>query len=219
MALKYFLLMFYNKIYPKFPLKFDYLSELQKALQNCGTILDVGCGSNSPIRNLSSNRYCVGIDIFEPWLNESEVEKIHDKYYKLDVLKLDSKFKEKSFDSVIALDLLEHLTKEQGSELLEKMEKIARMRIIIFTTNGYNPQHESDNNPWNVHKSGWTIKEMKHRGYDVIGINGWKYIKGEYGLLKFRPKFFWFFIAQITQLFVRNRPKKAFQILCVKEKR
>ena len=93
MSLKYFLLMFYNKIYHKFPLKFDYLSELQKALQNCGTILDVGCGSNSPIRNLSSNRYCVGIDIFEPWLNKSEVEKIHDKYYKLDVLKLDSKFK------------------------------------------------------------------------------------------------------------------------------
>ena len=209
MALKYYLIMFYNKLYPKFPLKFDYLSELQKSLLNCSTILDVGCGSNSPIKNLSTNHYSVGVDIFEPWLNKSEVEKIHDKYYKLDVLKLDSKFKEKSFDCVIALDLIEHLTKEQGYELLEKMEKIAKKRIVIFTTNGYNPQHESDNNPWNVHKSGWTIKEIEQQGYNVIGINGWKYIKGEYGLLKFRPKFFWFLIAHLTQLFCAGQVKIA----------
>ena len=207
----------YYKLYAKFPLKFDYLFELEKNLKNCNSILDVGCGSNSPLRHVSKVDYCVGVDIFEPWMNKSENNKIHNKYYKLDVLKLDSAFTEKSFDCVVALDLLEHFTKEEGNKLLKIVEKIAKQKVIVFTTNGYNPQHESDNNPWNVHKSGWTVSEMEQKGYQVIGINGLKILKGEYGLLKFRPKFIWFVVTIVTQFLVRNHPKRAFQILCVKE--
>jgi len=209
----------YYKIYEKFPLKFDYISELEKNLKDCNSVLDVGCGSNSPLRNISKVDYCVGVDIFEPWINKSENDKIHHKYYQLDVLQLDSVFTEKSFDCVVALDLLEHFTKEEGNNLIKSVERIAKKRVVIFTTNGYIPQQESDNNPWNVHKSGRTASEMKKKGYQIIGINGLKILKGGYGLLKFKPKFIWFIVTRITQFFVRNHPKRAFQLLCVKEKK
>ena len=97
------------------------------------------------------------------------------------------------------------------------MEKIARKKIIIFTPNGFLRQEEHDNNPWQVHKSGWNINEMKSLGYNVIGINGLKFLKGERAEIKFKPRIFWSLISDITQLFTRKHPKYAFQILCTKE--
>jgi len=59
---------------------------------------------------------------------------------------------------------------------------------------------------------------MKQRGYDVIGINGAKSLRGEFALSKIKPRFLGFIISRITQMFVRNKPEKAFQILCIKIK-
>ncbi|MFX1387170.1 MAG: oligosaccharide flippase family protein, partial [Promethearchaeota archaeon] len=207
----------YNRLYNKFPLKFDYNSELERAITGCKSILDVGCGSDSPIKQFSKKLYCVGVDMYEPWLDKAKKLKIHNEYYKMNVLKIDEKFEENSFDCVIALDLIEHLTKKEGIVLLEKMKKIAKKRVIIFTPNEFVSQRVIDDNPWEIHKSGWNVKEMKQRGYNVIGINGYKAILGEYGQIKYRPRFFWFIISKISQLFVRNYPKKAFQLLCIKE--
>ncbi len=98
------------------------------------------------------------------------------------------------------------------------MEKIAKKKIIIFTPNGFLPQGKYDDNPWQIHRSGWTSKEMENKGYKVIGINGWKPLRGEYANLLFKPKVLWRIISDFTQLIVKRHPKNAFQILCVKEK-
>ncbi|MCM8802024.1 MAG: SAM-dependent methyltransferase, partial [Candidatus Omnitrophica bacterium] len=109
-----------------------------------------------------------------------------------------------------------------GLELIEKMEKIAKKKVIIFTPNGFLPQKEYENNPWEVHRSGWTAEEMKKMGYKVIGISGWKslwkFLRGERAEIKLKPKWFWYLILDITQFFTKNHPEKAFQILCIKEK-
>jgi len=212
-VLKYLYYNFYVKIFP------NYQIELEKATGHCSSLLDVGCGSSSPIRRFSKRIYCVGVDAFGPSIEKSKRQKIHDEYYKLDVLEIGKKFGENSFDCVLASDLIEHFTKKEGVELLEAMEKIANKKVIVFTPNGFLPQEEYDNNPWQVHKSGWTVKEMKKRGYEVIGVNGWKPLRGECASIKFRPKTFWKVISDITELIVRNNPEKAFQILCIKSKR
>jgi len=136
----------------------------------------------------------------------------------MNILDLEKKFETNSFDCVLASDLIEHLTKEDGLKLIDMMEKIAKNKIIIFTPNGFLSQGEYDNNPWQIHKSGWTVKEMKEKGYEVIGIDGWKPLRGEYASLRFWPKHFWLIISDITQFFVKNKPEKAFEILCYKIK-
>lgn len=210
----------FNKIYYNYYVKIfpNYQIELEKAVGNCKGLLDVGCGSSSPIKSFSKKLYCVGVDAFEPSIEKSKTQEIHNKYYKIDVFDIGKKFGPNSFDCVLASDLIEHLPKEEGIKLIEMMEKIAKKKVIIFTPNGFLSQGEYDNNPWQVHKSGWTVKEMKKRGYEVIGINGWKPLKGEYASIRFWPKYFWIIISDITQFFVRNKPENAFQILCIKTK-
>ncbi|MEM2955013.1 MAG: methyltransferase domain-containing protein [Candidatus Nanoarchaeia archaeon] len=202
----------YRKIFP------SYIHYLEKYLKNCNSVLDLGCGANSPIGQLKNKKfYSVGVDIFKPNIEKSKKLKIHNKYYNISVLQIDKKFKSKSFDCVLALDLIEHLTKKQGNELIKKMEKIAKKKVIIFTPNGFVPQKEYDSNPWQVHKSGWTPDEMRKKGYKVIGINGWRPLRGECAKIKFKPEIFWLIVSIISEFFVKNNPEKAFQILCIKK--
>ncbi|MCG2719286.1 MAG: class I SAM-dependent methyltransferase, partial [Nanoarchaeota archaeon] len=86
----------YRKIFP------NYEIELEKAVRDCKSLLDIGCGSSSPIKHFSKNIYCEGIEIFEPDLKKSEEAKIHNKYYQISVLQIRDKFKENSFDCVLA---------------------------------------------------------------------------------------------------------------------
>ena len=51
---------FYRKIFPDYPV------ELERAVWDCKTLLDVGCGSNSPIKSFSGKLYSVGVDAFKP---------------------------------------------------------------------------------------------------------------------------------------------------------
>ncbi len=194
-------------------------SELEKAILPCNSLLDLGCGADSPIKYFSDKFHCVGIDLYEKSINESKRKKIHNEYCQIDVLKIEENFESNSFDCVLALDLIEHLTKEEGNRLISAMEKISKNKVVIFTPNGYHPQGEFDINPWNIHKSGWTVDEMKKKGYKVIGMNGLKYLKGEYAAPRYKPKILWYVISEITQVFVRNHPERANQLLCVKEKR
>lgn len=206
---------FHQNVYPKFFKNYFY--ELEKAVKDSKSLIDIGCGTDSPIKYFSKKIHAVGIDAFLPSIEKSKKQNIHDEYYQIGVLDIDKHFEDKSFDCALASDLIEHLTKEDGLKLIELMEKVASKRVIIFTPNGFLQQGEYDNNPWQVHLSGWSVEEMQERGYKVIGINGWKPLRGEYSNIKYSPKSFWMFISDITQFFVRNNPKKAFQIMCIKE--
>jgi len=190
--------------------------ELERALVGCKTLLDVGCGSSSPISIFSDRMYTVGVDAFAPSIERSKADGIHNEYHQMDVMDIGKRFSPRSFDCVLAFDLIEHLSKEDGVRLLGMMEMIARERVVVFTPSGFLPQGEYESNPWQVHRSGWTPEEMRDRGYDVIGVNGWKHLRGELGAVRYRPALVWAFISDLTQLFVRSRPENAYQMLCVK---
>src|SRR3989344_1898918 len=198
----------YTKILP------DFVRELNAATNGCETILDVGCGARSPIEHFSKKFHrSVGVDMHKPSIEISRSAGIHSEYKQIDILHIEKRFKLHSFDCVIVLDVIEHLKKKEGFKLLRQMEKLARKRIIIFTPTGFLPQGEYDENPWQVHKSGWEVEEMQRLGYRVIGINGWKPLRGEYAEIKFWPKYFWISISDITQRLVRYFPRHAFQLL------
>lgn len=206
----------FKKVY--FNIFSNFEKELKKAVGDSKSILDVGCGDNSPIRYVSNNIYKVGVDIHKPSIQKSKLKKIHNKYYHINILDLEKKFGKNSFDCVVALDIIEHLTKEEGYKLLKLLEKIAKHKVILFTPNGFLPQGDINNNPWQVHKSGWEVEEMNKKRYRVIGINGWRPLRKEFAHIKYRPKVLWRLFSDISEFFVKNNPEKAFQLLCIKNK-
>lgn len=188
-------------------------------LSDCESVLDVACGSASPIRGFSHRlKHSVGVDGFEPSIEKSRQAGIHSEYRKMNVLEIGDKFAPGSFDAVVALDLIEHLEKPDAQKLIQMMERIAAKKIIIFTPNGFLPQGEFENNAYQRHVSGWSVSEMRELGYKVYGVNGWKPLRGEFARVRFKPETLWNRISWLTQPLVLNRPEMAFQILCVKEK-
>ena len=198
----------YLRVFP------DFRITLKRELSRCDAVLDLGCGHESPIWGLSIP-LSVGVELFEPSLQESRRKGIHSQYIRADIRKLE--FKQKSFDAVIAIEVLEHLTKEEGAELLIKMEQWARKKVIVTTPNGYLWQDGYGSNPLQEHKSGQSVKELRKFGFKVFGINGWKRLRGYKGSIKYEPGFLWRRISDLTQKITYYHPAQAFQLLAIKQ--
>ena len=196
---------------------FSYYKSLEKELFGMKTVLDVGCGSWSPLANVKKSFYSVGVDIHKPSVDEIKKKKIHDEYKVGDVLKISKFFKPKSFDAVIALDAVEHFKKKDGLSLIKQMETIAKKKVIILTPYGFTKQSPVDGNPFQEHKSGWNIADFKKPGYKIYGMRGLRFIRtGEYATIKLKPWFFWGLISTLSQFFTYYFPQSAYQLFAVK---
>lgn len=189
--------------------------QLEKGLLDCHSVLDVGCGVDSPIGRIKKSFYSEGIDIFRPSIQGSKKKKIHDQYRIGNIMKIDTFYKPKSFDGIIALDIIEHLEKKKALILIRKMEKIARKKIIILTPNGFQAQHHGDN-PYEEHKSGWAVSELKRFGYRVYGLRGLKFIRGEWATIKYDPWIFWGLAAFLSEPLLHHFPTLSYHLLAVK---
>ena len=149
-----------------------YIKILEEELSDCSSVLDLACGQNSPLRFVEKKQHRVGVDIFEPYLEESKRLGIHDDYFVSDIMKLDKNLVDKKFDAVIGLDIIEHLSKKDGHNLVTLMSTLASKKIIIFTPNGFVEQEEYDGNPWQRHRSGWIVEEMQDLGFRIYGMGG-----------------------------------------------
>lgn len=90
---------------------------------------------------------------------------------------------QKSFDLVTALDLIEHLEKAQGTELLTSIESLCYGRIIWGTPFGNWAVYSGVK--YHCHLSGWMPEEFRSRGYSILlfpkQINtGWFYAIKDY---------------------------------------
>lgn len=187
---------------------------LKRELSGCDAVLDLGCGHHSPIQRCNIP-FSVGVEVFEPYLQESKRRGIHSQYIQADIRQIE--FKPKSFDAVIAVEVLEHLTKQEGAELVHKMERWARKKVVVTTPNRYLWQGTYDNNPLQEHRSGWSVKELRKLEFKVVGLNGWKRLRGYKGSIKYEPAFLWGRISDLTQKITFYYPKLAFQLFAVKK--
>lgn len=189
------------------------LTAFKNEINGCQSVLELGCGSNSLFR-ICDVPYSVGVDMFQPSLLESRRRNIHSEYVMADVVTV--AFRPKSFDAVIATEVLEHLTREEGLELLGKAETWARKKVVITTPNGYLKQDPYGDNLLQEHKSGWTVGELQGLGYHVRGCGGWKILRGHLGHPRYKPYLAWGLIARLTQIVAYRCPRTAFQLLAVK---
>lgn len=189
---------------------------LELNLSDCKSVLDVGCGSNSPLKAVRKTFYSEGIDIYRPSIMESKRNKIHDKYTIGNIQDINKLYQKKSFDAVIAMDVVEHFEKSDALKLLKKMERVARKKIIILTPNGFLGQGHYEDNPHQDHKSGWLAKDLRSLGYKAYGLRSFKFLRGEFASIRFKPWLFWGFIAFITEPILYYFPEFSFHIFAIK---
>jgi len=151
------------------------------------SILDVGCADGDMMAFLSHRRryYAVGVDIFEPYLQAAKRLKRHSGYVRADAMRLP--FRSRSFDTVLFLETIEHMEREEGARALEEVERVARRQVIVSTPVAFVPQGAYGGNPHQEHRSFWTPHEMRRRGYTVRGIgvaDNWLVGKVRTGLLQ-----------------------------------
>jgi SAM-dependent methyltransferase len=195
-----------------------YFELLRREIPPGMSILDVGCGTASPVLHIEvpCRRY-VGVDLHRPALVEAKARWPAATFVVASHQELVEVFRPGSFEVVVALDFVEHLHKADGLAFLDQVERLATRRVVIFTPNGFLPQRPYEGNPWQEHLSGFSTDEMRARGYRVIGVNGFKPLRGEQAEPRFRPYVWTKRLSLATTMAVETRPKLAFQLLCVKD--
>lgn len=198
---------------------FTYLSIFKNFIGNSRSILDVGCGNGIFFSLINTNKKYdgMGVDLFHKYILMARKTGAYTKVIEKDIRKIN--FSSRSFDVVISSQVVEHLTKKEGFNLLVKMEVIAKKRVIIGTPNGHFHQEAYDENDLQKHKSHWSVKDFQDRGYKVYG-QGLKAVYGEGGLMeKFKDtplKYLLYIFSYIYSPFVYFNPNIAAHIVAVK---
>lgn len=134
------------------------------------SILDVACGLSLKSKFIPA-KIRVGVDIFEKYFEHIEAD-VPFVVIKYDVRKLHEIFLPKSFDLVIALDIIEHLEKEESLDMIKQCEKIARKAVILETPSGYIPQNLDilgyGGHEYQTHRCGFEKEELEKMGYNVL---------------------------------------------------
>lgn len=183
----------------------------------CNTLLDIGCGDGEHLRGCTPHlQKSVGIDIFPPALKRASERGIYTQTMPINANEISKYFEKDSFDCVLAFDLIEHLDRPEGLTLLTAMEIIASKKVIVFTPNRFLPQSTLNGNVHQIHRSGWSVSEMRSRGYRVRGVHGIKVLLGEESRPRWSPNRLWKLISVLTQPLCLHIPELVFQIFCVK---
>ncbi len=213
---------YYSSLFGKLFHTLDFC--LQRELADCETVLDLGCGPSSPLRYCKCVKYSVGVEAFKPYLDRAKKAHTHTEFVAKNIAEVD--FPAKSFDAVIMLEVLEHMSPDIADKILNKAQRWAKKKIIVSSPNGFLPQKAVDENVLQKHLSGWEFQKMKKMGFKSSGLAGLKIFRTEVQnttmgddfttSIRFRPRFFWFVIASLSQIPAYFFPQLAFELFSVK---
>lgn len=165
-----------------------------------------------------------GIDIFTESLKKAKKSKLYYSLIKGDIVKICERLvkQKRKYDTVFCSQVIEHISKSEGNKLLGLMDKLATQRVVVATPIGFMNQPEVfiGNNPYQYHKSGWTIEEFANLGYKVYGM-GFKLAWSETGLSRGKNPLIVGLSVVISYLaapLVYYFPVLAAGMMCIKEK-
>jgi hypothetical protein len=206
------------------PLAADYTQEII-GKSECQLALDVGCGGYSHLSAFRPKITTVGIDAFPQAIEVSKVRETHDHYIVADILKenldnLLSDFGGRKFDLVTLYDVIEHLPKKLGYELLDRCEQLTSKYLLLQTPNGFLEQGPEFGNEYQRHLSGWFPHDFEGLGYKVYGTTGTKLLRGYAAGPKYNvPGILCFDTILARLLRIHSHPRHAFNLVAIKDVR
>jgi hypothetical protein len=148
----------------------ELLSAVEKTVRETEVVVDIGCGI-VPMNYFRPKLHLM----VEPWKEYSDILAYRhsgDKsviIIRTGALEALCQLADNSVDSIFLLDVIEHLEKEVGRQVIIESERVAREQIVIFTPLGFMPQHMESNQAdgWGLggstvqeHRSGWEPEDF-----------------------------------------------------------
>jgi SAM-dependent methyltransferase len=143
-------------------------------------ILDLGCGYGH-WGHLLQTHYSqeeavrvTGVDAFQGNTRFCQQAGTYSEVVCDDVIEYLRHCPSKNFDTIIAVELIEHLSKDRGHSLMREIDRVARKVAVLSTPNFPCLRPGSETmvgfNEWEHHLSQWSVQELSKYGYTVWGV-------------------------------------------------
>ena len=149
----------------------DCLRIITDLMRDSQSLLDIGCGVGATLKYFPCP-IKIGIDAHIPYLEKAQ-QSTSFIPLKMEAQCVGEYFLPKSIDCISMIDVIEHLDKETGFNILQQAERIAVKKVIIFTPRGFFNQKANDHyglggESFQKHRSGWEVEDFVNKGYKVI---------------------------------------------------
>ena len=143
-----------------------------------GSLIDIGTGIKPQNNTFLNFQTYICVEPFLPYIEilkqkHPEFIVIHGTWKETSKI-----FPDKSIDTIIALDVIEHMSKDDGHLLIQEALRIARLQVFIATPYGEYPQAYSpgekdrwdmDGGYWQSHRSSWTPEDFDS-SWDIVQV-------------------------------------------------
>ena len=134
------------------------------------TVLDCGCGRGNWAFFMRTEKagipHVTGFDLYGPYVEKLKRLDLYEELFQLDIRDVETL--EKKFDIIMAMDVLEHIEKDEALKVIKTLEEMSESLLIVSLPIGFQRQGIGDDgNPFQVHLSGFTQREMRALGYET----------------------------------------------------
>jgi len=148
----------------------EMLLTVEQAVKETEIVLDIGCGI-VPMNYFRPKLHLM----VEPWKEYADILSYRhagDKsvlVLRIEALEALRQFADNSVDSIFLLDVIEHMDKDIGRQVIQESERVANEQIVIFSPLGFMPQHmeNHESDAWGLsgtvyqeHRSGWMPEDF-----------------------------------------------------------
>lgn len=134
------------------------------------TILDVGCGHGFYIKLLKDyfNKFDA-VEVWEPYIEEYKLTEMYDNVFNVNIMDFEFEY----YDVIIMGDILEHLSREDAVNLLNRLKTKCKELVVVVPY--YLPQDEVFGNKYEIHLQPDLCDYIMSEYYpmlEIINLNG-----------------------------------------------
>lgn len=180
------------------------------------TVLDIGSGGGRPwsvasifLKDKASQISLTAIDAVPPKTHGFENLREPKKFKQVrgTLFEALSKTPDSSYDLVVCMDVIEHLSRDDGYRLIYEMNRLSKGAFGLSCPNGFAWQPPSKENPFQAHISGWSPEDFREIGFRrVRGHHGLKATTNSFAKKAYPLNLFTGFIYAFETLIAKLLP-------------